>query len=95
MLPYGPFGVQLLVLSAPANGEELWSEPVARKPAAEADNEDEDDVFEEMRWVIPAQRDTSAGDNTGYDARSWPRSQAWKTTSFTARKIRQEPNTRT
>ena len=83
------------MLWAPANGEELWSEPVAREPAAEADNEDEEDVFEEMRWIIPGQRDTSIGDKTGYDARSWPRRQVWKTALFTAHKMRQEPKTRT
>ena len=94
MLPYGHFGVQLLVLRTTTDGEELRSEPVTREPAAEADDEDEEDVFEEMRWVTPAQRDATVGDTTGYDVRSWPRRQVWKTTSFAPRKRRQGPKTR-
>ena len=83
------------MLRTPTDGVELQSEPVTREPAAEADNEDLEDVFEEMRWVTPAQRDATAGDITGYDVRSWPRRQMWKTTSFVPRKRRQEPKTRT
>ena len=83
------------MLRAPTNGEELRSEPVAREPAIKADDEDEEDVFEEMRWVIPGQKDTSASDNTGHGVRSRQRRQVWKTTSFTAIKMKQEPRTRT
>ena len=82
LLPYGHFGVQLLVLRTPTDEKELQSKPVTREPATEADNEAEEDVSEEMRWVTPAQKCATAGDTTGYDVRSWPRRQVWKTTLF-------------
>ena len=73
LLPYGHFGVQLLVLRSPTDGEELRSEPATWEPAAEADNDAEKDASEEMQWVTRNQKADSDNDTSGYNVRSWPR----------------------
>ena len=93
LLTYGHFGVQLLVLRSPTDGEELRSEPATWEPAAEADNDAEKDASEEMQWVTPNQKD--ATDTSGYDVRSWPRRQERRMTSYAPRKRRQGLKTRT
>ena len=93
LLPYGHLGVQLLVLQT--DGKELRSEPATKESTTEADDEAEDDISEEMRWGTPVQKDATADNTTGYDARSWPRRQVWKTSSFAPRKRREGLKTRT
>ena len=95
LLTYGHFGVQLLVLRSPTDGEELRSEPATWEPAAEADNDAEKDASEEMQWVTPNQKDATTIDTCGNDVRSWPRRQERRTTLYAPHKRRQGLKTRT
>ena len=93
LLPYGHLGVQLLVLQT--DGEELRSEPATKESNTKADYKAEGGVSEEMWWVTPVKKDVTADDTTGYNVRSLPRRQVWRTSLFAPRKRRQGLKTRT